>query len=300
MVPPERAGIRADAFLFAALPFLSRTRIKQKIQTGESLLNGRRYATSARLKAGDEITVLWRATPEIRPSPALRVVYEDDRIVAVDKPAGMFSHPSGKTQSGTLIQALKELCHGKEGVYPCLVNRLDRFTSGIVLAAKDREALTSMHALAARGGISKRYVAVVEGDVAPPKGRIDAPIGRDTWSGIGVKMAVRTDGLPSVTEYEALRGLDGGTLLYAFPLTGRQHQIRVHFASIGHPVRGDLLYGEDDLRERYWGNGCVLDASMPPRHLLHAESVSFSHPLTAQTVEIASALPDDFIAALGI
>lgn len=268
---------------------------------GESLLNGRRYASSARLKAGDEITVFWRASPETRPSPALRVIYEDDHIVAVDKPAGMFSHPSGKTQSGTLIQALKEmLCRGDEGVHPGLVNRLDRFTSGIVLACKDQEALTSMHALAAHGGISKRYVAVVEGDVSPRKGSIDAPIGRDTRSGIGVKMTVSAGGLPSVTEYEVLRGLDGGTLLCAFPLTGRQHQIRVHFASIGHPVRGDLLYGKDDLCERYWGNGCVLDASMPPRHLLHAERVSFSHPFTAKTVEITAALPDDFIAALGI
>ncbi len=306
-VSREHAGLRADAYLALHLPFLSRTRVKQKIQTGESLLNGRRYASSARLSEGDQIVVSWRKIPEINPEPDLTVLYEDDDIIAVDKPAGIAAHPSGRIQTGTAIQFIRSrlagetaqrLQAGDASFYPNLINRLDRYTSGIVLAAKHRNALVAMHALAARGMIAKTYIVVVEGSIEGEAGRIELPIGQDTEGGIGVKMRVNPDGSACVTEYRVERRFGGHTLLAAFPLTGRQHQIRLHFASIGHPVWGDLIYKDESLFMRYLANGCKTDDTLPPRHLLHAERASFIHPMNGEKIEIVSSLPRDFLAIM--
>jgi 23S rRNA pseudouridine1911/1915/1917 synthase len=306
-VSEERAGLRAEEFLALELPHLSRARIRQKIMTGESLLNGGRYATSARLKAGDEITVFWRAKPKDVPAPPLPVLFEDEHILAVDKPAGICVHPAGRIQSGTLIQFVRQrhapevaesLAKGDSRFYPRLIHRLDRFTSGIVLVAKHTEALERMRALAAGGGMRKRYTAVVEGTVEPREGRLEMPLARAEGSKVEIRMEVSAGGLPCVTEYRVLRRLAGHTLLHAFPLTGRQHQIRVHFAVLGHPVWGDLIYKDERLFLRYWKNGCVLDDSLPPRHLLHADCVSFTHPFAGKEVEISSNLPEDFVKIL--
>jgi RluA family pseudouridine synthase len=311
-VPEAWTGLRADHFLSWALPFLSRTRIRQKIQMGESLLNGRRYATSARVRAGDEITVSWRNAPGEEAAPALPILYEDEHLLAIDKPAGIASHPMGRIQSGTVIQFARQrhtreiqesLARGDGSLYPCLVNRLDRFSSGIVLVAKTRGALVAAHALAARGGIAKSYVALVEGTLEVEAGRTTArialSISRDESSGIRVKMKAGKEGLPSMTEYRVLRRFPSHTLVRAFPLTGRQHQVRVHFAAIGHPVWGDLLYKDEALFRRYLLNGGKLDATLPPRHLLHAEGVQFAHPVTGAQVEIIAPLPADFLEILG-
>jgi RluA family pseudouridine synthase len=303
-VTRERAGLRADDFLVLELPFLSRTRIKQKIQMGESLLNGGRYASSARLKEGDLITIRWRAAPEQTPAPDLPVLYEDDFLLAVDKPAGIAVHPTADIQSGTLIQFVRRrlrasieagFSRGDPETYPNLVHRLDVFTSGIVLVAKRRAVLTEMHAMAARGEIEKRYVAVVEGLIETEAGRIELPIGPDGASEIRIKMAVRPDGHPSVTDYKVDRRLPAHTILHAFPRTGRQHQIRVHLAAAGHPVWGDLIYKDERLFLSYWGNGSPAGDALPPRHLLHADTVSFAHPVTGQRLVIESKLPPDFI-----
>jgi 23S rRNA pseudouridine1911/1915/1917 synthase len=328
-VTRERAGLRADDFLALALPRLSRTRIRQKIQTGESLLNGGRYATSARLREGDVITVYWRgadgagnaskparsdaplAAGEPQSAPFI-VLFEDEHIIAVDKPAGAAVHPVGPIQSGTLIQFVRHklrslteeaLCQGNRDIYPNLVHRLDMFTSGIVLIAKNREVLRAMHVLAASGGIAKRYTAVVEGLLDSGSGRIELPIGRDVKSAVKLKMAVVPDGLPCLTEYTVERRMEAHTMLRASPRTGRQHQIRVHLAAVGHPVWGDLLYKDEGLfleytRRAHGSDGASKEArapALPPRHLLHADAVSFSHPVTGEKVEIHSPLPDDFM-----
>jgi RluA family pseudouridine synthase len=313
-LPPARlridgagAGMRAVAFLCRELPFLSRTRIRQKIQMGESLLNGRRYASSTRLKEGDEITLEWRGVPDRGPQPELEILYEDEYLLAVNKPAGIASHPMGRTQSGTVIQSARQLYagnirdslnHGDGRFYPSLVNRLDTFTSGIVLIAKVRDALLALQDLTARALISKEYAACVEGRVAEDEGRITLPIGRDAASTVRVKMAARPDGLPSVTEYRVRRRLPAHTLLSAFPLTGRQHQIRVHLAALGHPVWGDLLYKDEELFLRYQRNAGVLDDSLPSRQCLHAERVTFIHPMTRTTVTITAPIPRDFLEIL--
>ncbi len=306
-VTAGQAGLRADVFLALQYPLLSRTRVRQKIQMGESLLNGRRYASSARLREGDEISVTWRRHPADDPPAALVVLYEDDGLLAVDKPAGVPVHPAGGRQSSTLIQSARAalrgsiamaLSRGDPSFYPSLVHRIDTFTSGVVLIAKSRDVLARMHELAAAGGLGKEYVAVVEGLVAGEAGRIESPIGPDEGSRVRIRMAVRPDGRPAVTEYEVLRRLAGHTLLKARPLTGRTHQVRVHLAAAGHPVWGDLIYKDESLFLRYWENGSCLDASLPPRHLLHAARVSFTHPLTGRVVVVESPLPADFEAIL--
>ena len=310
LVAREHAGLRADVYLALCLPFLARTRIRQKIQTGESLLNGRRYATSARLREGDEITIEWRGPVDGTPAPRLDILFEDEWILAVDKPAGIASHPMGRIQSRTAIQFVRErdaaeiaahLARGDAGFYPRLVNRLDVFTSGVVLVARTQEALHAMQRLVVDRRLDKSYMALVEGIIGEQKGRIELAIGRDETSAVALKMAARADGLPSLTTYRVIRRLPRHTLVRAFPLTGRQHQIRVHFAAIGHPVWGDLLYKDERLFLRYLdfvkGDGTlggIPDADLPVRHLLHAEEVSFVHPATEAAVRISSPLPADF------
>ena len=309
-VPAERAGLRADAFFSLAFPFLSRTRIRQKIQQGEAVLNGRRFATSARVREGDEVTVTWRGPVEEEPAAEapLVILHEDDWFVAVDKPAGQPSHPSGALQSGTVIQQVRRhlrpatearIAAGDRTAWPTLAGRLDRFTSGIVLAAKTAPALAAVQRLRAEGLVERRYLAVVEGRMADDTGIIDGPIGPAAGrpgTAVGIRMCVRPDGLPSRTEYRVLERGGNHTVLFAIPWTGRQHQIRVHFASIGHPIVGDLIYRDEALFLRYWRNGCRLDESLPPRHLLHAERLAFDHPFAGRRIAIEAPVPEDFAA----
>jgi RluA family pseudouridine synthase len=301
-VEPVYQGLRADVFLTLALPFLSRTRIRQKIQTGESLLNGRRYATSARLSAGDVLTILWSSAPTFSPARQFEILFQDEYIIAVDKPAGVASHPTGRFQADTVIQFVRERFTDEMRAslsqagdfFPCLVNRLDVFTSGVVIAAKTRSALHEMQGLASSGKIRKRYLALVEGVVAQEECTIDLPLGPDPASSIALRMAPRPDGLESVTDCAVLRRLKAHTLLAVYPRTGRQHQIRAHLAAIGHPIWGDLLYKDESLFLKYQRAGGALDSSLPPRHCLHAEKSEFRHPFTGEHIIIRSALHSDF------
>ena len=306
-VGPEQAGLRADLFLGLQAAFFSRSQLKRKIMYGEALVNGHRLSTSTRLREGDLIEIRYR--PGDDPSPAWTpdILFEDAHLLAVNKPAGVPVHPAGRKQKGTVIQAVRDrlrgetarsLLRGDPGFYPCLVNRLDLFSSGVVLIAKYRQALLAMHRLIAQGGVEKRYLAIVRGRLEPGGGRFTDPIGRDAASRIVLKRAVRADGLPALTEFETLEILNGYTLVAAKPLTGRQHQLRVHFAAHGHPVWGDLLYDDEALFLRYLANGCRLDGSMPPRQGLHAERVRFQHPLDGTEVEVSAPLPEDFTGIL--
>ncbi len=304
-VGPEHAGLRADVFLALMAPSLARGRLKRLIQSGGARVNGHRLASSTRLRAGDSLEVSWRDDDEPTPSAAgsLVVLYEDDHLLAIDKPAGMAVHPVGRKQSGSLIQAVRErhaaeiaaaLARGDAGFYPGLAHRLDLFTSGVVLVAKDRPTLVAMQRAVAAGTVGKRYLAIVEGEVAAQRGTIDAPIGAALGGAVRIRRAVRPDGLPAVTEWEVRERLRGHTLLEVRPLTGRQHQIRVHLASIGHPVWGDLIYRDERLFLRYSANGCRLDETLPPRQALHAEMVLFRHPAGGELLEITAPVPRDF------
>lgn len=302
---PEHVGLRADVFLALVAPSLSRSRIKRIIQTGEALVNGHRLASSTRMRAGDSLEVRWRDDDDTTASAAgsLVILYEDEHLLAIDKPAGMAVHPVGRKQTGSLIQAVREryageigasLARGDGGFYPGLAHRLDLFTSGVVLVAKDRAALVAMQRAVAAGRVGKRYLAIVGGELAQERGVIEAPIGAAEGSAVRIRRAVRPDGLPALTEWQVRERLRGHTLAVVQPRTGRQHQIRVHFASIGHPVWGDLIYGDERLFLRYCANGCRLDETLPPRQALHAEALTFRHPASGRLVEIVSLMPADF------
>jgi 23S rRNA pseudouridine1911/1915/1917 synthase len=306
-VGAEHAGLRADLFLGLQAPFLSRTRLKRKIMSGEVQVNGNRLATSTRLREGDTLEVRWRRNDDTSPPWIPEILFEDAHLLAVHKPAGVPVHPAGRKQSGTVIQGVQDrlrgeiaggLRRGDPGFYPGLVNRLDLFSSGVVLIAKNHLALLAMHRSLARREIENRYLVIVRGTLEPSSGRIEHPIGRDEKSGIELKRAVRPDGMPSVTDYRTLEALNGYTLLEARPLTGRQHQIRVHFAALGHPVWGDLLYADESLFLRYLANGCRLDESLPPRQGLHAERIRFRHPLDGREIEVVAPPPEDFYQVL--
>jgi 23S rRNA pseudouridine1911/1915/1917 synthase len=299
--------MRADAFLLLMAPFLSRTRLRQKIQNGEALLNGGRYGAAKRMSAGDVVDLVWRPGPPRSPAPRLHVLYEDEDLVALDKPAGVAVHPTGRKQSGTVVHAVLEryrsqieqhIQDGDASFYPGIVNRLDVFTSGVVLFGKRRPITARMHQCIGGGGVDKRYVALVRGALEPMEGSIDLPLGKDPTARIRLKHAVRPDGRRSLTRYRVLERLPGHTMVAATPVTGRQHQIRVHFAAIGHPVWGDLLYDDEDLFLRYLENGCALDPSLPSRQCLHAAELSFQHPADGRRVRIVSPIPEDFLSIL--
>ena len=296
-VPPEMAGLRADAFLFREFAAVSRSRLKQKIQMGESLLNGHRYSTATRLRAGDVISVTWRAVPPGSPGADLEILFEDDVLLAVNKPAGVASHPVGKHRAGTVVQFARRRCEaaireslgrGDLSFYPTLVNRLDVLTSGIVLVAKTRAVHRAMQELVTHRLIAREYVALVEGVVEGQEGIVELPIGLDPASGVRLKRAVRADGRASSTRYAVMERLPGFTLLRARPQTGRQHQIRVHLAAIGHPVVGDLLYKDEALFIAAQDQGST---SAFPRHFLHAERARFTHPVTGREVLIEAPSP---------
>ena len=306
-VGPECAGMRADAFVSRELPGLSRTRVRQKIQTGEALLNGRRFATSTRLREGDEILVPVRSSAPAAGTalscPQLTVLFEDDHLLAVDKPAGIATHPMGKMQAGTVIHFARQrlateirerLRHGDADWFPRPVNRLDVFTSGVVVLALTRDAQKAMQGLLLARSVRKEYLALVQGVVRQDSFDVDLPLGFDPTSTIRVKMAGVPGGRPSLTHVRVLKRMARHTLVLAVPETGRQHQVRVHLASIGHPVVGDLLYKDESLFLRYQAAGGKLDGSLPRRHCLHASLVEFTHPVTGAPVRIKSELPGDF------
>jgi 23S rRNA pseudouridine1911/1915/1917 synthase len=289
-------------------PFLSRRRLRQKIQSGESLLNGSRHGASRRLRDGDVLELVWRSAREAdgasgaAPLPPLEVLFEDEHLLAVDKPAGVAVHPTGPRQSGTLVQAVHARCReqieraleqGDPAFYPGLANRLDLFTSGIVLFGKRRECVAALHRAMASREVSKRYVALVCGVLEEAQGSIVARLGPSPTSRVRIRQVVSPEGQECVTHFEVIEHFGSHTLL-----TGRQHQIRAHLAHIGHPVWGDLIYADEELFLRYLGSGRVLDCTLPPRQALHAERMELEHPVTGERIRISSPLPADFRAIL--
>jgi 23S rRNA pseudouridine1911/1915/1917 synthase len=300
-VPLSRAGLRADVFLARELPFLSRTRIRQKIQMGESLRNGRRYSTATRVQAGDEISVSWRGVPEQGSEVDLEVLYEDGLLLAVNKPAGMAAHPVGKRQAGTVVQLARaryerqireSLERGDMSFYPTLVNRLDVLTSGVIILALTGPVHKLMQSLVGQRLVTREYVALVEGAVRDEEGSIQLPIGPDAASRVRLKRACQSGGKESATNYAVIERLPGHTLLRVMPLTGRQHQIRVHLAAIGHPVVGDLLYKDEELFLAVQA-GVLPAGHLPSRHFLHARRASFIHPVTGARITIEAPIPQD-------
>jgi 23S rRNA pseudouridine1911/1915/1917 synthase len=296
-------GKRLDVFLAEQLPSVSRSRIQKLLRDGNVRIAGSQ--TSGKLKASYCLRGHERVSIELAPPAPLRawpeplplkILYEDQEIVAIDKPAGMVVHLGAGVRSGTLVNALlhhfEALSRAGGETRPGIVHRLDRNTSGVILVAKNDFAHAQLAAQFAGRSVEKFYVALVHGSVKKPEGAIATPIGRDPGRRIRMKASERR-GRAAQSRFRVLRKFKGFTLLEVQILTGRTHQVRVHLSSIGHPVVGDTLYGApSQLPERLPTLG---------RNFLHAAVIRFHHPRSGEKMEIRSPLPgalEEFLAKL--
>ena len=310
-VAAEEAGERLDRVLAARIPALSRSRVKALILAGEVTIDGRTIRDPGqRVKSGDGVTVTLPEAEAAKPAGEaipLKIVYEDDALIVIDKPAGLVVHPAAGHASGTLVNALIAHCgdslSGIGGVKrPGIVHRLDKDTTGLMVVAKTdkaHRALSAQFANKAEGPLERGYLALVWGAPARPKGTIDAPLDRHPRA--RDKRAVREDGRAAVTHWQVIErytGNDGkpvASLLECRLDTGRTHQIRVHLAHIGHPIMGDATYAagfKTKASHLAPGTRTALDAL--GRQALHAYLLGFDHPLSGEPLEFQSELPEDF------
>jgi 23S rRNA pseudouridine1911/1915/1917 synthase len=286
-VPETAAGERLDRFVSTIPGVGSRAAAERLLAAGKVLVDGSVQPKSHRLEGGEEVAVDLAVAP-IAPSapPAeLRIAYEDDHLLVVDKPAGLVVHPAAGHASGTLVHALAGLSAGGEPERPGIVHRLDRDTSGLLVVARTEEAYEGLRTLVRRHALEREYLALVRGRPRSRTGRIEAPIGRDRRD--PTRRSLDTDApKDAVTHFELVELLDDHALLRVRLETGRTHQIRVHLAAIGLPVVGDPVYGAPEPALR--------------RQFLHAARLAFVHPVTGRGVAVASPLPADLEAALAL
>ncbi|HXU90663.1 MAG TPA: RluA family pseudouridine synthase [Methylomirabilota bacterium] len=287
-VPVADAGARLDRWLAGHVPELSRARLQALIDAGHVRVDGGIPKASRRLSGGEEVSLVIPPAPAetLAPEPiALSVVFEDDDVLVVDKPAGMVVHPGAGHPTGTLAAAVLAHAPGTAGVggprRPGVVHRLDKDTSGLLVVAKTARAYESLTAQLAARTVTRRYRAVVHGRVRAGEGFVDAPIGRHPRD--RVRMAVVPRGKRSLTRYRVLERFSHFTDLDVKLETGRTHQIRVHMASLGHPVVGDAIYGGRAARVPL---PVALDGLA-----LHAAELAFVHPVTDSRLQFASPLP---------
>ncbi|MCA9529708.1 MAG: RluA family pseudouridine synthase [Myxococcales bacterium] len=295
-VAREHAGLRLDRFIQSRIPRLSRTRAQIIVRACAYRDDGSRRRPSERVQAGERVLLVRPPMDEPDAPREFGVVYEDDDVLVVDKPAGLPMHPSASYHKNTLTYVLRER-YG-DGA-PQIAHRLDRETSGIVVCAKHVEAERALKRCFEDRRTQKRYVAIVRGRVLEAGGRIDAPLGQ-AEEGPHVMMGVRAagDGQSAVTEYEVVERRDAHTLVALRPLTGRQHQLRVHLASIGHPIVGDKLYGPEGaapfLERIETGLTPALIARLGhARHALHAAALTMPHPRSEALLALSAPLPKD-------
>jgi 23S rRNA pseudouridine1911/1915/1917 synthase len=286
-VPESAAGERLDRFVSTIPGVGSRAAAERLLAAGKVLVDGLVQPKSHRLEGGEDVTVdLAAATvPAPAPPPELRVAYEDDHLLVVDKPAGVVVHPAAGHASGTLVQALAGRSGGGDPERPGIVHRLDRDTSGLLVVARTEEAYEGLRTLVRRHALEREYVALVRGRPRSRTGRIEAPIGRDRRD--PTRRSLDTDApKDAVTHFELVELLDDHALLRVRLETGRTHQIRVHLAAIGLPVVGDPVYGAPEPALK--------------RQFLHAARLAFAHPVTGERVEVVSPLPADLEGALAV
>jgi 23S rRNA pseudouridine1911/1915/1917 synthase len=289
----EEKGVRLDVAL-AALPEVgSRAAAQRLIDSGGVTVDGRNRPKRHRLSEGERVVadprVLAPASPAAGAGEGVQysIVREDEHLIVVDKPAGVVVHPAPSRPTGTLSQALADrAAGGAEPWRPGVVHRLDRDTSGLLVVAKSDAVHRALQALIRERRMSREYLALVQGRVDARSGTVDAPLGRDRAR--RTLVSTRSDRPRAArTHFARLETLARTTLLRARLETGRTHQIRAHFAAIGHPVAGDAAYGGEA------GRRLGLD-----RQFLHAARLSFAHPVTGQEVTAESQLPGDLAAAL--
>ncbi|KQU00552.1 MULTISPECIES: RluA family pseudouridine synthase [Sanguibacter] len=298
-VPDGLVGERVDAAL-ARMLGLSRTVAAQIAADGGVRVDGRQVGKSDRLTPDAWIEVDLPDTPAqagpvvvAEPVPGMKIMYDDDDVVVIDKPVGVAAHPSvgwtGPTVVGALIAAGYTIATSGAAERQGIVHRLDVGTSGLMVVAKSEHAYSVMKRAFKERTVEKVYHALVQGHPEPTTGTIDAPIGRHPNH--DYKFAVVADGKPSVTHYEVLEMLSAASLVEVHLETGRTHQIRVHFSALRHPCVGDLTYGADPR---------LAEKVSLTRQWLHAKRLGFEHPSTGEWVEVVSEYPDDLAAALEV
>jgi 23S rRNA pseudouridine1911/1915/1917 synthase len=283
LVDPEEAGERLDRLLARRLD-MSRSRGQRIIQGGGVRVGGRRETLSSRRVAGGEIVeVAVEEEGLVEEGIPVPVLYEDEHVLVVEKPAGLVVHPGAGNPSGTLVNALlgRGISGGEDPVRPGVVHRLDKETSGLLVLAKGEPAYTRLVRMMSEREVRRVYRAVVVGVGLPETGTIDSPVGRDperpTLMAAGI-------GRAATTHFEVLREAGGHTMLAVRLETGRTHQIRVHLSAIGYPVYADPLYGTTVTGRRLW---------------LHAEKLGLEHPVRGERLEFVSQIPRDLRRAAG-
>jgi RluA family pseudouridine synthase len=281
------AGLRLDRFLCQRIPALSRAQIQRAIGERVRLERQADPKPSTRLRPGDRVLVGFPSLVEDEDELArirIPVLWEDEWLLAVDKPAGLVVHPTQSAYRASVIMHLRR--SRTDGAALTLVHRLDRETSGVLLLAKGSQAAAAMQRRFLGGEMCKRYLALVSPPLSLEAGVLDLPLARDPLAMRRCRQQVDPGGAPARTEFRVLRRWAEGCLVELTPRTGRQHQIRVHLEAAGSPVLGDRLYGA----------GRAPDAQ---RHLLHAAEVEFPHPADGKPVRIRALLPPDMQAYLG-
>lgn len=289
-VAEEMSGKRLDSVLAGMMPEYSRSFIQKLFENGSITVGGDPCSEKKRKAAAGDIVEITIPQPERLEVEAedipLDIVYEDDELLVVDKPAGMVVHPAPGNHSGTLVNALMYHCGDAlssiNGVIrPGIVHRIDKDTSGLLMVAKTDRAHNALSAQLAEHSITRKYKAIVYSNIKEDEGTVDKPIGRDPGNRLR-NAVVYTNSKNAVTHYRVLERFGGFTLVEAVLETGRTHQIRVHMAYIRHPLLGDTLYGP--AKNRYGAK----------RQMLHAGVLGFVHPVTGKYMEFNSPLPQDF------
>jgi len=288
LIAGER-DVRLDRYVCQQLPALSRSRVQRLVADGHITVNGQPAKPGLKLRTGDRVEVVVPPTPPSLLEPEaipLNILYEDDDLLVVDKPAGLTVHPApghpGHTLVNALLAHLPRLADSGDAMRPGIVHRLDKDTSGLMLVAKSSRAQADLADQFKSHTVSKAYMVLVKGHLTPEEGIIEADIGRDPSH--RKRMAVVAHGREAHTEYKVVRYIRDYTLLEVRPKTGRTHQIRVHLSAIGFPVVGDKVYG---AKSPYLA-----------RQFLHAFLLGFRLPATGEYVEFKSDLPEDLRQAL--
>jgi 23S rRNA pseudouridine1911/1915/1917 synthase len=307
-VSGEAAGQRLDSFIASHLKEVSRTRVQRAIADGDILVNERIAKPSYRLHDGDQIEIDFPEPPPVDLTPeaiSLNIVYEDDDLIVVNKPAGMVVHPGAGIESGTLANALVYHFNALSGTAgrtrPGIVHRLDKETSGLLVVAKNDVAHERLSDQFRDRQVFKRYIALVYGRVSKERAEIDARIGRSPHNRTRMSVLRGGAGRTAHTIFEVATRFQDFTLLKVQIKTGRTHQIRVHLTHIGHPVVGDATYGggrENSIRD------VAIKRAVQAlgRHFLHSAELAFNHPRSGERLEFTAPLPPElagFIAVAG-
>lgn len=297
-VQKPQAGLRVDRYLTLRLHRYSRSSVRRLIDSGQVFLRGRPVKPAARVAAGETVLIRY---PRRQEGPcrhqALPILYEDDDLLAVDKPGDLLSHPTDKVVANSATSVLRRQFRG---LRLHLLHRLDRETSGVLLLAKNPKSARALTEQFSHGMIRKEYLAIARGRFPWRKKTLDLPLGRE---GLEIKVRQKAGtGRPALTEFLRLDANDSFSLLRALPRTGRLHQIRAHLAHLGHPVLGDKLYTGDGslylkaVRKELTGQD--LEGLGAGRQMLHARLIRLRHPVSGRPLAISAPPPADFMDGL--